>query len=196
MSQNLKILGEYSTAMMSGDTAAVFDFWAPEFHSHVTDRVAPERVGKDVRGTSRSGGRRPWPPFPDMEFTVDLLIEKDDLIVSNWTVKGTHTGAPFFDVAPTGAPVEINGTAILRMQRRQDRRALGRAPLPEGPRPDPVATRGSGRRPRRCCRRGRARTRRSSSGGTRATRAARGAPRRRRPSPPRRRRAPRPGPAR
>ena len=39
--------------------------------------------------------------FPDMEFTVGLLIEKDDLIVSNWTVKGTHTGAPFFDVAPT-----------------------------------------------------------------------------------------------
>ena len=36
--------------------------------------------------------------------------------MSNWTVKGTHTGAPFFDVAPTGEPVEINGTAILRMR--------------------------------------------------------------------------------
>ena len=54
--------------------------------------------------------------FPDMTFTVGLIIAKDDLIVSNWTVKGTHTGAPFYDVEPSGDPVEINGTAILRMR--------------------------------------------------------------------------------
>ena len=29
---------------------------------------------------------------------------------------GTHTGAPFFGVAPSGGPVTINGTAILRMR--------------------------------------------------------------------------------
>ena len=116
MSQNLKILGEYSTAMMSGDTAAVFDFWAPEFHSHVTERVAPGEVGKDVRGHEQEWWQAAMAAFPDMEFTVGLLIEKDDLIVSNWTVKGTHSGEPFFDVAPSGGPVEINGTAILRMR--------------------------------------------------------------------------------
>ena len=115
MSQNLKILGEYSNAMMEGDTAAVFDFWAPEFHSHVTDRVAPEVVGTDVRGSEQEWWQMAQSAFPDMEFTVGLLIEKDDLIVSNWTVKGTHTGTAFFDVPPSGEPVEINGTAILRM---------------------------------------------------------------------------------
>jgi predicted ester cyclase len=51
-----------------------------------------------------------------MTFTVNLLIEQDDLIVSNWTVQGTHTGAPFNGVEPTGRPVNINGTAILRMR--------------------------------------------------------------------------------
>ena len=51
-----------------------------------------------------------------MIFTVNLLIEQDDLIVSNWTVQGTHTGAAFNGVAPTGKPVTINGTAILRMR--------------------------------------------------------------------------------
>jgi predicted ester cyclase len=115
MSQNLKILGEYSNAMMEGDTAAVFDFWAPEFHSHVTDRVAPEVVGTDVRGSEQEWWQMAQSAFPDMEFTVGLLIEKDDLIVSNWTVKGTHTGTAFFDVPASGEPVEINGTAILRM---------------------------------------------------------------------------------
>jgi len=115
MSQNLKILAEYSNAMMEGDTAAVFDFWAPEFHSHVTDRVAPEFVGTDVRGSEQEWWQMAQSAFPDMEFTVGLIIEKDDLIVSNWTVTGTHTGTAFFDVPPSGEPVEINGTAILRM---------------------------------------------------------------------------------
>ena len=35
--------------------------------------------------------------------------------MSNWTVRGTHTGAPFYGVEPSGEPVEINGTAILRL---------------------------------------------------------------------------------
>jgi hypothetical protein len=35
---------------------------------------------------------------------------------SNWTVLGTHTGTAFYDVEPSGEPVVINGTAILRMR--------------------------------------------------------------------------------
>ncbi len=54
--------------------------------------------------------------FPDMEFTVDLLIESGDLIVSNRTVRGTHTGTAFYGVEPSGDPVEINGPGILRMR--------------------------------------------------------------------------------
>ena len=54
--------------------------------------------------------------FPDMEFRVDLLLEMDDLVVSHWTLVGTHTGAAYYDVPPSGERVVINGTAILRMQ--------------------------------------------------------------------------------
>ena len=53
---------------------------------------------------------------PELTFTVELLIESDDLVVSNWTVRGTHTGTAFFDVPPSGKPVTINGTAILRIR--------------------------------------------------------------------------------
>jgi predicted ester cyclase len=51
-----------------------------------------------------------------MVFRVDLLIEAEDLVVSNWTIEGTHTGAPFYDVAPSGEKVIINGTAVLRIR--------------------------------------------------------------------------------
>jgi predicted ester cyclase len=82
----------------------------------VTDRVAPERVGEDVRGDEQEWWREVQAALPDMEFTVNLLIESDDLIVSNWSVIGTHTGTAFFELEPSGERVEINGTAILRMR--------------------------------------------------------------------------------
>lgn len=115
MSDNLRLLAEYSAAMDSGDTDAVFEFWSEDFHSHVTERVSPERVGTDVRGEEVQWWKQVRSAFPDMTFSVDVLIESDDLVVSNWTVKGTHDGAPFYDVPPSGRPVTINGTAILRI---------------------------------------------------------------------------------
>ena len=116
MSENLRLLGKYSAAMESGDGEAVFEFFAPEFHSHVTERVTPHRVGDDIRGDEQYWWQQAKNAFPDMTFTVELLIESDDLIVSNWTVRGTHTGAAFYELEPSGNPVNINGTAILRIR--------------------------------------------------------------------------------
>src|SRR4051794_21952259 len=116
MSQNLRTLADYSDAMFKGDTDAVYEFWAPEFHSHVTDRIAPQRVGEDVRPDEQEWWRQVQAAFPDYEFLVNLVIESDDLVVSNWSVIGTHTGTAFFDVEPSGERVEINGTAILRLR--------------------------------------------------------------------------------
>ena len=115
ISPNLKLLGEYSNRMFDGDEAAVTDFWSDDFMSHVTRRVNPDAVGTDVRGQELEWWSEVRSAFPDMVFSVDLLIEQDDLIVSNWTVRGTHTGSAFYDLEPSGEAVEINGTAILRM---------------------------------------------------------------------------------
>jgi predicted ester cyclase len=116
MSENLALLGAYSAAMARGDREPVFEFWSPDFVSHVTERVNPGAVGSDVRGHELEWWTQVRSAFPDMVFSVDLLIESGDLIVSNWTVRGTHTGAAFYDVAPSGEPVVINGAAILRMR--------------------------------------------------------------------------------
>jgi predicted ester cyclase len=116
MSDNLRTLAKYSAAMETGDGDAVFEFFSEDFHSHVTGRVSPERVGTDIRGEEQLWWQQAKAAFPDMSFTVDLLIESDDLVVSNWTVTGTHTGSPFYDVPPSGDRVTINGTAILRIR--------------------------------------------------------------------------------
>ncbi|HLX88469.1 MAG TPA: ester cyclase [Acidimicrobiales bacterium] len=116
MSDNLRLLGKYSQAMQTGDSEAVFEFFSEDFHTHVAERVSPDRVGTDVRGDEQQWWKAVRAALPDMTFSVDLLIESGDLIVSNWTVRGTHNGAAFFDVEPTGKPVVINGTAILRLR--------------------------------------------------------------------------------
>jgi len=116
VSENLRVLGKYSAAMESGDSDAVYEFFSEDFHSHATERVSPERVGTDLRGDEQQWWRQARSAFPDMTFTVDLLIESGDLVVSNWTVKGTHSGTPFYDVPASGEPVTINGTAILRIR--------------------------------------------------------------------------------
>ena len=116
MSDNLRLLGKYSDAMASGADDAVYEFFSPDFHSHVSERINPEAIGTDIRGSEQKWWREAKEAFPDMVFTVDLLIESDDLVVSNWTVKGTHTGTAFYDLPPSGQPVTINGTAILRIR--------------------------------------------------------------------------------
>lgn len=54
MSENLRLLGKHSAAMESGDGEAVFEFFALDFHGHVTERVSPERVGGAVRTANRA----------------------------------------------------------------------------------------------------------------------------------------------
>ena len=39
-----------------------------------------------------------------------------DLVVSHWTLTGTHSGGAYYDVPPSGERVTINGTAILRLR--------------------------------------------------------------------------------
>ena len=116
MSENLRLLGEYSKAMEAGDEEAVFAFFAPEFTSNVTARVNADAVGTDIRRQELEWWTQVRSAFPDMAFSVELLIESDDLIVSNWSVRGTHTGTPFYGVGASGNPVEINGTAIVRIR--------------------------------------------------------------------------------
>jgi predicted ester cyclase len=114
--RNFARLGEYSARMARGDYDAVYEYWSADFTSHATDRVSPTAVGTDVRPEEIKFWRMAKSAFPDMEFRVDVLIEAGDLVVSHWTLIGTHTGGAYYDVPPSGQRVTINGTAILRMR--------------------------------------------------------------------------------
>jgi predicted ester cyclase len=113
---NLARLGAYSARMAAGDYDAVYEYFAPDFVSHATARVSPAAVGTDIRPEEHKFWKMAKAAFPDMDFRVDLLLEIDDLVVSHWTLTGTHTGGAYYDVPPSGERVTINGTAILRLR--------------------------------------------------------------------------------
>src|SRR5215831_513 len=53
VSDNLRLLGKYSDAMASGADDAVYEFFSPDFHSHVSERINPEVIGTDIRGSEQ-----------------------------------------------------------------------------------------------------------------------------------------------
>ena len=107
MSENLRILAQYSARMAAGDYDEVYDVFAPEFASHVTARVSPDAAGTDIRAQEHKFWEMARRAFPDMTFKVNMVIEQGDLIVSNWTLVGTHSGAAFYDVQPSGDRIRI-----------------------------------------------------------------------------------------
>ena len=117
-SKNVKILAEYTDRIKNGDTAAVYEYFAPEFFSHAAKRVAPEVLGADIRPGEVMFWEESAKAFPDREFVLEkvLAIDDEDLVIINWTMTGTHTGGSYFGVPASGRKVEINGTAILRFE--------------------------------------------------------------------------------
>ena len=116
MSKNLHNLAIYSDRMAKGDYEAVYEYFADTFMSHVTERVNPAAVGTDIRGKEIEFWTMAKQAFPDMQFDVDLVLESGEHVVSNWTLRGTHSGAPYYDVPASGEKVVINGTAVLRFE--------------------------------------------------------------------------------
>ncbi len=52
--------------------------------------------------------------FPDLEYTVDEMLASDEVIMSEWTVTGTHEGE-FNGIPPTGRKIEFNTMGTQRI---------------------------------------------------------------------------------
>ncbi len=52
--------------------------------------------------------------FPDMQWTIDLLVAEGGVFVDRWTMRGTFLG-PLGSTAPTGRPATWTEVDILRI---------------------------------------------------------------------------------
>ena len=52
--------------------------------------------------------------FPDLNMTIDDIVEEGDKVVTRWTGRGTHKGN-LAGLAPTGRAVTVTGIVISRL---------------------------------------------------------------------------------
>jgi predicted ester cyclase len=84
---------------------------ADDYTSH--NRLEIEVMGPEgIKATARAQRAA----FPDQESILDALIAEDDLVVVRGRDRGTHTGAPFAGIEPTGRYFEITWIDIFRVE--------------------------------------------------------------------------------
>lgn len=52
--------------------------------------------------------------FPDLHFTIEHQVAEGDIVMTNWTARGTHAGA-FKNLPPTGREIRLTGADIDRV---------------------------------------------------------------------------------
>jgi predicted ester cyclase len=57
--------------------------------------------------------------YPDMVFTVDGQIAEEDIVVTWWTMRGTHSG-DWGDLRATHKPIHLSGVNIQKVRRPKD----------------------------------------------------------------------------
>jgi steroid delta-isomerase-like uncharacterized protein len=94
-----------------GDLAAVDDLFADEYV--MRNPGLPE----EIRGPDGFRGvvRQFRSAFPDIDWTIEHLLDDDDMVHLHYTVRGTHEGE-LMGIPPTGESVEFTGMTLLRFE--------------------------------------------------------------------------------
>jgi predicted ester cyclase len=108
--ENAELATMYWEEVWWGDQGKIAEIVAP-------DEVHHWGIGGDTTGFEEFSER--WglffTAFPDLEFTVDLVVAEEDLVATHWTATGTHRGE-WQGIAPTDREVTWQGNNIFRFE--------------------------------------------------------------------------------
>jgi len=96
-----------------GDLSLIDELIAPNYVLH--DPMRPGLKGRTGIRESIASFRI---AFPDLHFTIEEQITEGDLIVTRYTVQGTHLG-PLMGIPATGKQGTITGMDIYRITNAQ-----------------------------------------------------------------------------
>jgi steroid delta-isomerase-like uncharacterized protein len=107
-----EFIDRYNTAWNDHDVDAIVSMHTDDsvFENHTTGDV---NVGRDAIQTAISGI---FTVFPDLTFETRRQYLRDDLVVQEWTARGTHQGTmrrSGVEVEPTGRQVEYRGMDVI-----------------------------------------------------------------------------------
>jgi steroid delta-isomerase-like uncharacterized protein len=105
-------INRYNDAWGRHDVEAILALHTDDsvFENHTTGDV---NVGKEAIGRAITGI---FAVFPDLSFETRRQYVRDDLVVQEWTARGTHLGKMSrsgIDVEPTRRSVEYRGMDVI-----------------------------------------------------------------------------------
>ena len=105
-------IDRYNAAWNEHDVETIVSLHTEDsvFQNHVTGDV---NVGREQIGRAISGI---FAVFPDLTFETRRAYVRDDLVVQEWTARGTHQGTmnrAGVEVQPTGRQVEYEGMDVI-----------------------------------------------------------------------------------
>jgi len=105
-------IDRYNAAWNDHDVDAIVSMHTDDsvFENHVTGdvNVGPEQIGSAISGI--------FAVFPDLSFETRRAYVRDDLVVQEWTARGTHEGPMTrsgITIEPTGKKVEYRGMDVI-----------------------------------------------------------------------------------
>jgi steroid delta-isomerase-like uncharacterized protein len=107
-----EFIDRYNAAWNDHDVKAIVSMHTDDsvFENHTTGDV---NIGKDAIGKAITGI---FGVFPDLNFEARSQYIREDLVVQEWTARGTHGGTMTrsgVEVPPTGKKVEYRGMDVI-----------------------------------------------------------------------------------
>ena len=107
-----EFIDRYNAAWSDHDVETIVSMHTEDsvFENHVTGDV---NVGREEIGRAISGI---FAVFPDLAFETRRAYVREDLVVQEWTARGTHDGPMVragIEVQPTGRKVEYKGMDVI-----------------------------------------------------------------------------------
>jgi steroid delta-isomerase-like uncharacterized protein len=110
-----ELIDRYNAAWNDHDVDAIVELHTENsvFENHTTGdvNVGKDAIGKAIRGI--------FTVFPDLSFETRRQYIRDDLVVQEWTARGTHLGKMMragLEVEPTGKQVEYRGMDVIPIE--------------------------------------------------------------------------------
>ncbi|HEX2304628.1 MAG TPA: SgcJ/EcaC family oxidoreductase [Gaiella sp.] len=109
------LIDRYNAAWNAHDIETILELHTDDsvFENHTTGdlNVGKEAIGGAIRGI--------FTVFPDLQFETRRRYVRDDLVVQEWTARGTHLGKmnrAGMEVEPTGRCVEYRGMDVIPIE--------------------------------------------------------------------------------
>jgi len=107
-----EFISRYNTAWNDHDVEAIVSMHTDDsvFENHFTGDVnaGREQIARAIEGI--------FSVFPDLSFETRRAYLRDDLVVQEWTARGTHEGTMTragIEVPPTGRKVDYKGMDVI-----------------------------------------------------------------------------------